>query len=54
MRSWVLGWGAEVEVLAPQHLRDELREHAWRMQAMYTDQQEPRATGQEHPSPAAR
>ncbi|HEU5090815.1 MAG TPA: WYL domain-containing protein, partial [Roseiflexaceae bacterium] len=37
MRSWVLGWGAEVEVLAPEHLRRELREHAERMLAMYAE-----------------
>ena len=37
MRSWVLGWGAEVEVLAPEHLRRELREHAERMLVMYAE-----------------
>jgi proteasome accessory factor B len=35
MRSWVLGWGAEVEVLAPSSLRDEIREHARRMLECY-------------------
>lgn len=36
MRSWVLGWGADVEVLQPAELRDEVREHARRMMALYT------------------
>lgn len=35
LRSWVLGWGAEVEVLAPQELRDEVCEHARRMLSLY-------------------
>ena len=35
LRSWVLGWGCEVEVLAPQQLRDEICEHARRMVTMY-------------------
>jgi predicted DNA-binding transcriptional regulator YafY len=37
MRSWVLGWGAEVEVLAPLSLRDEVREHAERMVSLYVE-----------------
>lgn len=35
IRSWVLGWGADVEVLAPAELRDEVRDHARRMAALY-------------------
>jgi predicted DNA-binding transcriptional regulator YafY len=32
---WVLGWGAEVEVLAPATLREEVSSHGRRMAAMY-------------------
>lgn len=35
MRSWVLGWGADVEVLAPDTLREEVRSHALRMLQQY-------------------
>ncbi|MBM7845828.1 helix-turn-helix transcriptional regulator [Herpetosiphon giganteus] len=35
MRSWVLGWGADVEVLAPADLRAEVAEHAQRMVQQY-------------------
>jgi proteasome accessory factor B len=35
MRAWVLGWGAEVEVLAPDALRDDVRDHALRMLQLY-------------------
>lgn len=35
VRSWVLGWGADVEVLAPPALRDEVQSHARRMLAFY-------------------
>jgi predicted DNA-binding transcriptional regulator YafY len=35
MRSWVLGWGADVEVMAPAELRSEVQEHARRMLAVY-------------------
>ncbi len=37
MRSWVLGWGADVEVLMPAALRDEVHEHARRMIEVYRD-----------------
>ena len=35
VRAWVLGWGADVEVLAPAALRDDVRDHARRMLARY-------------------
>ena len=35
VRAWVLGWGADVEVLAPPALRDEVHEHAARMVGLY-------------------
>lgn len=35
VRSWVLGWGADCEVLAPSELRAEVAEHARRMAATY-------------------
>jgi predicted DNA-binding transcriptional regulator YafY len=35
IRSWVLSWGADVEVLAPEALRDEVADHARRMAALY-------------------
>ncbi len=35
IRIWVLGWGADVEVLEPPALRDEVREHARRMRELY-------------------
>lgn len=38
IRAWVMGWGADVEVLAPQELRDEIAAHAQRMSALYTMQ----------------
>lgn len=37
IRSWVLSWGADVEVLAPDALRDDVREHARRMAVMYEE-----------------
>jgi proteasome accessory factor B len=35
VRAWVLGWGADVEVLAPEALRDEVYDHARRMAEQY-------------------
>jgi proteasome accessory factor B len=35
VRAWVLGWGGDVEVLAPPALRDEVRAHARRMLERY-------------------
>lgn len=35
IRSWILGWGADVEVLAPAALREEVAEHARRMVGLY-------------------
>jgi proteasome accessory factor B len=35
VRSWVLSWGADVEVLAPPELRDEVAAHARRMADRY-------------------
>jgi predicted DNA-binding transcriptional regulator YafY len=35
IRSWVLGWGADVEVLAPVTLRDDVMAHARGMVALY-------------------
>jgi proteasome accessory factor B len=35
VRAWVLGWGGDVEVLAPPALREEVREHARRMLESY-------------------
>jgi len=35
IRSWVLSWGADVEVLAPEALRDEVHAHARRMVEIY-------------------
>jgi proteasome accessory factor B len=32
---WVLGWGADVEVLAPPELRAEVAVHGSRMAALY-------------------
>jgi len=37
IRSWVLSWGADVEVLAPAALREEIREHAQRMAMVYEE-----------------
>jgi len=37
VRAWVLGWGGDVEVLAPPALRDEVRAHAQRMLAHYAE-----------------
>ena len=37
IRSWVLSWGADVEVLAPAELRDEVSAHARRMVEVYQD-----------------
>jgi proteasome accessory factor B len=37
VRIWVLGWGADVEVLAPAALRDEVQAHAARMIEIYGD-----------------
>jgi proteasome accessory factor B len=36
VRAWVLGWGADVEVLAPLALRDEVRAQAARMLEIYS------------------
>ena len=36
IRAWVLGWGADVEVLAPDELRNDVADHARRMAAQYT------------------
>jgi proteasome accessory factor B len=36
VRAWVLGWGADVEVLAPLALRDEISDHARRMVERYS------------------
>jgi predicted DNA-binding transcriptional regulator YafY len=49
IRAWVLGWGADVEVLAPDALRDEVRDHARRMVALYQD-----VASDPHPLPLAR
>ena len=35
IRQWIFGWGADVEVLAPESLREEAADHAKRMVAMY-------------------
>ena len=35
IRSWILSWGADVEVLAPDALREEIADHARRITAMY-------------------
>ncbi|HWQ12651.1 MAG TPA: WYL domain-containing protein [Roseiflexaceae bacterium] len=35
IRSWVLGWGADVEVLAPPSLREEVAAHGRRMAELY-------------------
>jgi len=35
IRSWILSWGAEVEVITPVELRSEVADHAARMLAMY-------------------
>jgi predicted DNA-binding transcriptional regulator YafY len=35
VRAWVLGWGADVEVLAPPALRDDVHDHARRMVERY-------------------
>jgi proteasome accessory factor B len=35
VRAWVLGWGADVEVLAPTALRDEVHAHAAHMLEIY-------------------
>ena len=35
VRAWVLGWGADVEVLAPPALRDDVHDHARRMMERY-------------------
>lgn len=37
IRSWVLSWGADVEVLAPDVLRRDIQEHARRMAMMYEE-----------------
>jgi proteasome accessory factor B len=36
VRAWVLGWGADVVVLAPPALRDEVQAHARRMLELYS------------------
>lgn len=36
LRSWVLGWGADVEVLAPEELRVAVADHARRMLELYS------------------
>jgi len=35
MMHWIRGWGADVEVLEPERLREELKGHVWRMTQMY-------------------
>jgi predicted DNA-binding transcriptional regulator YafY len=50
VRAWVLGWGADVEVLAPPALRDEVRDHARRMVARYETTEGPHPPT---PSPVA-
>ena len=35
VRAWVLGWGGDVEVLAPPSLREEVYAQARRMVEMY-------------------
>lgn len=35
IRSWILSWGGDVEVLAPAALREDICEHARRMAAIY-------------------
>ena len=40
IRWWILGYGDQAEVLAPQELRDELRRHAEAMHALYDGQGE--------------
>ncbi len=37
MRPWIRSWGAEVEVLTPTELRDELADEATRLNALYAD-----------------
>jgi predicted DNA-binding transcriptional regulator YafY len=37
IKTWVMGWGAEVEVLAPPELRANVAEDSRRMSAQYTD-----------------
>jgi proteasome accessory factor B len=41
VRTWVLSWGADVEVLAPPELRTEVRAHAQRMLERYHDLRRP-------------
>jgi predicted DNA-binding transcriptional regulator YafY len=36
IRSWLLGWGARAEVLAPPALRDSIRQEARRLAEMLT------------------
>lgn len=36
IQAWVLSWGADVEVLAPAELREEVRKHGLRMAEQYT------------------
>ncbi len=38
--NWVRGWGADCEVLEPQHLRDDLAREARRLARMYNVAQE--------------
>ena len=35
IRSWILSWGGDVEVLAPAALREDIRDQARRMAAIY-------------------
>ena len=35
IKTWILGWGADVEVLAPDELRDQVADEACRMAALY-------------------
>ena len=35
MKPWIRGWGADVEVLAPKHLREELSQEARRVARIY-------------------
>ena len=36
LRWWLLGFGGRIEVLEPQRLRDELKDHAERMVVRYS------------------
>ncbi|MEL6310199.1 MAG: WYL domain-containing protein [Chloroflexota bacterium] len=36
IRAWILGWGAQAEVLSPQALRDQIREEAKKLADLLT------------------